>query len=292
MVLIYNGSSINHIENLRSFYQTHSDLLLQARKFATSQKKFVKPEGVLYVRQKEYATTFHGDRFQDGTKVAWCGTEDVLTCHVLVLHHHLTQVTAIAHFDEYVRELRLSHFVVEFLERVRDQYFVSSDANEDFSEDYEWEEWEDEENLDGQDDSYSLRNFDFEEPIQLHLIGGYADEAGKAQKLTMRLLRFFMNFTLGDRPMEFDLGTFCVGEPNSKRGHYCHNEPIVGGVVVDVANGQPHPAIFNRTFVSSNVDEDLQTTLLLGPSLIPKPSKLKKMILQREDQGFASRSTA
>lgn len=38
---------------------------------------------------------------------------------------------------------------------------------------------------------------DFEEPIQLHMIGGYADSAGKAQKLTMRLLRFFMTFNLG-----------------------------------------------------------------------------------------------
>jgi hypothetical protein len=50
----------------------------------------------------------------------------------------------------------------------------------------------------------------------------------------------------------------------------------------------PHPADFNRHFVSSCLDEDIVNALLLGPSLIKKPSRLKKMILQKEDEGYAS----
>lgn len=159
MVLIHNGSPLNHIDNLKAFYLNHPDLLARAQKFADSKKKFVKPEGVLYVRQKEFAVTFHGDRFIDDSKVIWCGTEDVLTCHVLVLHHQLTQVTAIAHFDEYVKESRLEQFVTQFLERVRDQYFVTSESTDDFSNDYEWEEWDETESEDSDVSENNLENF-------------------------------------------------------------------------------------------------------------------------------------
>ena len=66
----------------------------------------------------------------------------------------------------------------------------------------------------------------------------------------------------------------------------------MGGVVVGVTDGLPAPAVFNRAFVSSKVDEDTMFTLLLGPSLIKKPFKLKKIILEKEDQGYGTRSAA
>ncbi len=66
-------------------------------------------------------------------------------------------------------------------------------------------------------------------------------------------------------------------------------EPIVGGVVFNVIQGRAFPAIFNRGVVDS-LDEDLVMTLMLGPSLIKKPSRLKQMILAKEDEGF-SKST-
>ena len=65
--------------------------------------------------------THLGDRFSnggmapsskgDGGAILSCGTEDVLTCHVIVLHHAFTQVTALAHFDEFVRQQGLEKFV-------------------------------------------------------------------------------------------------------------------------------------------------------------------------------------
>ena len=76
------------------------------------------------------------------------GTEDVLTCHVIVLHHPLTAVTAIAPSDEYIREPRLEKLVQDFLASVRARIFVDESAIEDEEEDdgdYEWEEWEEDE---------------------------------------------------------------------------------------------------------------------------------------------------
>ena len=128
---------------------------------------------------------------------------------------------------------------------------------------------------------------EIEDEIDLHLVGGYADEAGKAARLSRRFLRFF-----ADSASRFALHTLCVGQPNSKTGHYCHNEPKVGGVVVGVADGLPAPAVFNRAFVSGKADEETMFTLLLGPSLIKKPFKLKKIILEKEDQGYGIRSAA
>ena len=57
--------------------------------------------------------THLGDRFIDGDggAILSCGTEDVLTCHVIVLHHAFTQVTALAHFDEFVQQKGLEKFV-------------------------------------------------------------------------------------------------------------------------------------------------------------------------------------
>lgn len=52
-------------------------------------------------------------------------------------------------------------------------------------------------------------------------------------------------------------------------------------------SGKPFPANFNRHFVSSKPDEDLLFTLMLGPSLIRKPFKLKKLILDKEDEGYS-----
>ena len=46
------------------------------------------------------------------------------------------------------------------------------------------------------------------------------------------------------------------------------------------------PASFQRSFVNQ-LSEEAVKMLMLGPSLIKKPNKLKKMILDKEDQGFS-----
>ncbi len=46
------------------------------------------------------------------TPVRCLGTEDVLTCHVIVLRHPLTATVALAHFDEFIREKGLNRFII------------------------------------------------------------------------------------------------------------------------------------------------------------------------------------
>ena len=60
--------------------------------------------------------------------------------------------------------------------------------------------------------------------MELHFVGGYADEAKKAHRLSMRLLDFFHQSRI-----QFNLATLCVGPPNTRMGRCGRNEPIVGG---------------------------------------------------------------
>ena len=63
---------------------------------------------------------------------------------------------------------------------------------------------------------------------------------------------------------------------------------LLGGVLCDLKNGLLFPANFNRSFVDG-MPEDTVNTLMLGPSLIKKPFKLKKMIIEHEDRGYSSK---
>ena len=56
------------------------------------------------------------------------------------------------------------------------------------------------------------------DPISLSLVGGYKDEAGKAHRLTMKILDFFHAQTSDDASREFHLVTCCLGQPNSQQG--------------------------------------------------------------------------
>ena len=105
-------------------------------------------------------------------------------------------------------------------------------------------------------------------------MGGYEDEAGKAARLSMRLIDFFADFHHSN--LDFRLQTFCVGKCNTKRGRNGHNEPkisetvisyncyyttydskllwhSIGGVVFQLKEPTlgPQPADLNRHFISS-----------------------------------------
>ena len=58
-------------------------------------------DGVLYIRQKENVVTFHGDKFDDGKTVKKLGTQDVLTCHVVTLHHPVSNYVLKSHHISY-----------------------------------------------------------------------------------------------------------------------------------------------------------------------------------------------
>ena len=68
-------------------------------------------------------------------------------------------------------------------------------------------------------------------------------------------------------------------------------QPIVGGVLCDLTKNECrlYPATFNRSFLA-DLPEDSITTLMLGPALIKKPERLKKMIYEQEDKGFSAKN--
>ena len=253
---------------LRELYSECPNLYNEGCSFADKSCRNVDPITVLYVRQKEDAVTYDGDEFGDGKKVEFCGTEDVLTCHVVILHHPEARVTSIGHFDEYVREVRLKRFVSDFRNKVLDRLSYEDEEDEtDFSDEDEWE-WE-------VDDEEEIMN-----QTHLKLIGGYEEVSRKSKIISTRILSFFSK-----DPISFQLKLCCLGKANTQNQN-SHAKPKVGGVVCRVKDGQTFPASFQRSFVNQLPDETIRT-LMLGPSLIKKPNKLKQMILAKEDQGFA-----
>ena len=92
-----------------------------------------------------------------------CGTEDVLTCHVIIMRESRTGVTAIAHFDEFSRHWDFSGMMEDFLAKVdrvknREEWEYDSEGE---GGDWEWwDESEEEQESGGECDnkshSYSL----------------------------------------------------------------------------------------------------------------------------------------
>ena len=117
--------------------------------------------------------------------------------------------------------------------------------------------------------------------IQLKLIGGLIEDSGKGLNLSQRILTFFARHHLA-----FSLTLCCLGPANTKKQSR-GAKPLVGGCVCNITNGLVFPADFNRTFVDKLPEEAIKT-LMLGPSLIKKPNKLKQMILAQEDKGFST----
>ena len=82
--IVFDSTTSVHLDDI---YNKCPWLLEEGKKFALKPCRTFSPENVLYVRQKEDAVTFVGDKLANGKPVQYCGTQDVLTCHVVVLHH-------------------------------------------------------------------------------------------------------------------------------------------------------------------------------------------------------------
>ena len=131
--------------NLAEFYSQHPHLLAGAEQLAARVPVKVETNGILYVRQKQWAASHPGDSLENGEEVMACATEDLLTCHAVILRDPATAVTAIGHFDEFSRVWDFSGLMEDFLEKVRlmKQRGGWDYCEEDCEEDWEW--WEEEE---------------------------------------------------------------------------------------------------------------------------------------------------
>jgi len=140
--------------------------------------------------------------------------------------------------------------------------------------------------------------------ISLQLVGGYKEESGKGGLLSKRILTFF-----AAHPLTFDLTLACLGPLNTRiRSIVLLNsqslkkidfkiyffkgrpEPIVGGVLCDLRNATLYPSTFNRSFVDG-LPDDAVMSLMLGPSLLKRPERLKKMIIEQEDKGYRAKTS-
>ena len=140
-------------------------------------------------------------------EVLGCGTDDLLTCHVILLREPRLGVAAIGHFDEFARTKDFKGLVASFLERVRQRKRAEEwDYWEGGEGDWEWEEEVEEEREEEREEE-----LDPAEVYELHLVGGYADDAGKARKISQR---FFKH--LHDIPIRLELKTCCLGRPNTR----------------------------------------------------------------------------
>eukprot|EP00096_Caligus_rogercresseyi_P013352 TRINITY_DN6012_c0_g1_i1.p1 TRINITY_DN6012_c0_g1~~TRINITY_DN6012_c0_g1_i1.p1 ORF type:complete len:115 (-),score=20.33 TRINITY_DN6012_c0_g1_i1:526-870(-) len=113
------------------------------------------------------------------------------------------------------------------------------------------------------------------------MVGGYSDEAGKAGRLGRRLFSYFH-----EHPYRFQIQDICLGDVNTRNGMY-RKEPIIGGVSLELKTGRLHKANFSSRAFLSGMSDDMVNQLLLGPSLIKKPNALKRIILEKEDQGYS-----
>eukprot|EP00092_Neocalanus_flemingeri_P011073 GFUD01011921.1.p1 GENE.GFUD01011921.1~~GFUD01011921.1.p1 ORF type:complete len:128 (-),score=27.42 GFUD01011921.1:62-445(-) len=120
MVLLVNNRFLPiSPSNLSEFYTQFPRFLEGAKELAKKKPLRLDPAGILYIRQKQWAATHPGDRLDDGQEVVGCGTEDVLTCHVIILREPSLGVTAIAHFDEFSRKWDFEGLMKNFLEKVK-----------------------------------------------------------------------------------------------------------------------------------------------------------------------------
>ena len=177
--------------DIADIFESYPHLLDDANRLVKQKVRYPKSENVLYARQKEFVVSFKGDRFaaapqpdvvvtadspppppllQKTPPVLYVGTEDVLTCHVIVLHHAFTNVTALAHFDEYVRERGLNRFIDAFKAKVFKRFFVEDWEEEEWGdedqddEEYEWEEWEESEEEEDEESGGKSTGKSFGEP--------------------------------------------------------------------------------------------------------------------------------
>jgi len=275
MVLLVNNRFLPiSPTNLTEFYSQYSNLLEGAKELAEKKPLRLEPAGILYVRQKQWAATHPGDQLDDGQEVVGCGTEDVLTCHVIILREPSLGVTAIAHFDEFSRKKDFEGLMKNFLENVKLM-----------KERKEWDYWEgDEEEWDweeeGEEDAMESQvELDPTTVYELHLVGGYADDAKRGHKLSQR---FFKH--LHDLPIRLEVKTCCLGPSNTKKVNG-ESQPIISGVHIDIQTGKISPVLFNRTF--TDFQPNIRDVLLIFPPLIKNKSSLRQMIAKQEDRGFA-----
>ncbi|XP_078097017.1 protein N-terminal asparagine amidohydrolase [Mustelus asterias] len=103
MPLLIDNHNIQLPSSTRDFTERYSQLKEGANALKSKPVCTIDPKGLLYVLQREFATTTPKD-----DSVSILGTEDATTCHLVVLRHTGSGATSLGHCDGLETELMVS----------------------------------------------------------------------------------------------------------------------------------------------------------------------------------------
>uniref|UniRef100_A0A8C6LCB0 N-terminal asparagine amidase n=1 Tax=Nothobranchius furzeri TaxID=105023 RepID=A0A8C6LCB0_NOTFU len=194
MPLFIQGRELGRIRSTEELFSKYPHLQEHARTFRSRPLVEVDPKCLLYVQQREFATTTPADEY-----VSVIGSDDATTCHLVVLRHTGSGAACLAHCDG-------SRTWSEV------QLIVKAVA--------------------------SLRNVFKDGRFELHLVGGFNDDARTSHKLSLSILAAFQK-----QEQDIHLETCCITDMNDMVENGIH-KPVVYGIGVNVKTGEVFPASF------------------------------------------------
>uniref|UniRef100_A0A1A8JUM0 N-terminal asparagine amidase n=1 Tax=Nothobranchius kuhntae TaxID=321403 RepID=A0A1A8JUM0_NOTKU len=194
MPLFIQGKELGRIRSTEELFSKYPHVQEHARTFRSRPLVEVDPKCLLYVQQREFATTTSADEY-----VSVIGSDDATTCHLVVLRHTGSGAACLAHCDG-------SRTWSEV------QLIVKAVA--------------------------SLSNVFKDGRFELHLVGGFNDDARTSHKLSLSILAAFQK-----QEQDIHLETCCITDMNDMVENGIH-KPVVYGIGVNVKTGEVFPASF------------------------------------------------
>uniref|UniRef100_A0A1A8PES9 N-terminal asparagine amidase n=1 Tax=Nothobranchius rachovii TaxID=451742 RepID=A0A1A8PES9_9TELE len=194
MPLFIQSRELGRIRSTEELFSKYPHLQEHARTFRSRPLVEVDPKCLLYVQQREFATTTSADEY-----VSVIGSDDATTCHLVVLRHTGSGAACLAHCDG-------SRTWSEV------QLIVKAVA--------------------------SLSNVFKDGRFELHLVGGFNDDARTSHKLSLSILAAFQK-----QEQDIHLETCCITDMNDMVENGIH-KPVVYGIGVNVKTGEVFPASF------------------------------------------------
>ena len=183
-------------------------------------------DGVLYVQQGEMGIASPDEDF-----IQYLGSSDATTCHILIIRDAVTGVSGVAHIDS-VNASHLNDFIHK-LKHLANEKNVAKNATSGGNDAKEGSKPCD-------------KRSDESKAFELFVIGGYEDERGTSEELSMELLKYLM-----DSREIFLMKILAIGSLNTTSivtdsvSSSSHNAPILYGAAIQISSGHVVPAHFS-----------------------------------------------
>ena len=176
-------------------------------------------DGVLYVQQGEMGITCPKDK-----SIQYIGSSDATTCHLLIIRDRETGVSGVAHIDD-VKSDHLNKFIDKITNLVKIRLNTRDNESSHADEKQKC------------DMSKTRDN----QPLELYIVGGYQDERGMSEDLSMNLIKYLIHSR-----QQFALKILAIGAINTTfvDGEEPHNAPILYGAAIQLSTGRVFPANF------------------------------------------------